>query len=728
MKAMWQSWLLVDKIFVLLLGLINAVFLLRAEAVGVEPILVHVGMLAGFLLYRIFIVPKFITRTQGVAVHQMIALNWLICLYSTLNASTFAAMPWDAEALLAGWDRALFGGVSPSLWLEAYTTPQLTQWLTVAYAFFIPYLYLSIPLGVLCRPETERRDFVDGLALLYGLSFLGYLFLPAGGPSRFYAGQFMADLSGGALYQMVVHTSYQGGLHGAFPSLHVGASLFICLFDLKRNRLRGLMYAPLVLGIAAATLVLRWHYVVDVLAGVALVIALTYLINKRQPRAVQPTVPAALPYRVMRAFWRLVTCGLFFKRVETEGADAIPATGPVLICANHRNALVDALALMTTISRPITLTAKATLTRNPLLALLLRWHGIITFQRREDAEPDADPRVNAEALQACLDKLLAGEVVCLFPEGVSHSDAGMRAFRHGAARLALAYEAARSERQLPPLTLLPVGLNYDDKSRFRSHVLVVFGAPVPQAAFEKAAPALTEVLYQAVDAVTLNVRSRCEAQALPLLARLAVEAAQEPVMLGYPPRPLVRYYEAARRVARAPLAPAVVRQTIRLRATLRHAGIWPENLFLPLHKGKAVLFGLREGELLLLAAPAALWGLVTHAIPLALLRLATTKLSQDEDHWASNFLIPSIVVLPLYYGVVCAGALLAWGPVGAVGLMVSMIYGARVALLYGDRLQAALARFSAYVLFRKTPELQQRLMADARSILDGCRSLSNEEL
>jgi hypothetical protein len=85
-------------------------------------------------------------------------------------------------------------------------------------------------------------------------------------------------------------------------------------------------------------------------------------------------------------------------------------------------------------------------------------------------------------------------------------------------------------------------------------------------------------------------------------------------------------------------------------------------------------------------------------------------------------------VLPLYYGVVCAGALLAWGPVGAVGLMVSMIYGALVALLYGDRLQAALARFSAYVLFRKTPALQQQLTADALSILDGCRSLSNEEL
>ena len=62
-----------------------------------------------------------------------------------------------------------------------------------------------------------------------------------------------------------------GGPHGAFPSLHVGASVLALTFDLRYgDRLRGLVYVPLVLLIALATLVLRYHYVVDLVVGAAL--------------------------------------------------------------------------------------------------------------------------------------------------------------------------------------------------------------------------------------------------------------------------------------------------------------------------------------------------------------------------------------------------------------------------------------------------------------------------
>lgn len=717
MRMLWRDWLLVDKVFILLLMLINAVFLLRYGVIGLTPLLVHTAMLAGFLIYRIWLVPKCLASTEHQPFHQLIVLSWLICLYSTLNVSTFAAMPWNAEAILAGWDRALFGGVSPTHLLQAYTTPLLTNILAVAYAYFIPYLYLSIALGIFCRPVQERNDLVDGLTLLYSISFLGYLFMPAGGPARFYEGQFQLELTGGAIYRMVVNTSYAGGLHGAFPSLHVGASLFICLFDLKRNRLRGLMYIPVVAGIAAATLVLRWHYVVDVLAAVILVSILTRYINRRQPAALLPRLATPLPYRLVRGFWRLVTCSLYFRRVETEGHTNLPRSGPVLICANHRNSLVDALALMTTMERPITLTAKVTLGRNPLLALLLKWHGVVTFHRRQDGGDDNNPRRNPESLQKCLDKLLAGEVVCLFPEGVSHSDNAMHEFRTGAARLALAYEQARTERGLPPLTLIPVGLNYDDKSRFRSNLLVIFGQPLHQSQLQLSPKELTLMLYDAVNNCAINFRSRREAQAMPVLARLVVEGTQAPPMLGYPSLPLVRYYACARQIISQPLPLSLFRQVVLLRGELRRYKVTPDNLFIPLHRGKATLFAVREAELLLLAMPAALWGMLLHALPLILLRLITKKLSQDEDHWASNFLIPSFFVLPIYYAMVSLLALIWLGPVGVMALLVSMIYGAMVALRYYDRMAIAKARLHAYLLFRTHPGLQQLLAERACKLL-----------
>jgi membrane-associated phospholipid phosphatase len=139
---------------------------------------------------------------------------------------------------------------------------------------FIPYLNVSILLSLIGRPPEERDEFVTGLAVLYALSFLGYLFLPARGPIVQMAGAFTVPIDGGTFHRMIVRSVEQvGGPHGAFPSLHVGASLFATLFDLRhRNPLRALIYLPLVAMIALATLVLRYHYAVDLVAALALVL------------------------------------------------------------------------------------------------------------------------------------------------------------------------------------------------------------------------------------------------------------------------------------------------------------------------------------------------------------------------------------------------------------------------------------------------------------------------
>jgi len=47
-------------------------------------------------------------------------------------------------------------------------------------------------------------------------------------------------------------------------------SLLACSFDLRFNRLRGLVYLPLLLGILVGTVVLRYHWVIDLPAGALL--------------------------------------------------------------------------------------------------------------------------------------------------------------------------------------------------------------------------------------------------------------------------------------------------------------------------------------------------------------------------------------------------------------------------------------------------------------------------
>jgi membrane-associated phospholipid phosphatase len=232
-----------------------------------DALLLHAGLLAGYALFVVALRGRSATVPRGIAVIAV-----MFTLYTTLGHVAFEAVPWLADSWLAGADRALFGGLSPSLMLAPLGVTRWAEILSVFYAAFIPYLYLSIFLGLIGRPERERSEFVVGFATLYALSFLGYLFLPARGPIVELAGHFPNPVRGGAFHALVLRSvEAAGGPHGAFPSLHVGASFYAALFDLRQgNTLRALIYAPLLVLIVLATLVLRYHYVVDLIAGAAL--------------------------------------------------------------------------------------------------------------------------------------------------------------------------------------------------------------------------------------------------------------------------------------------------------------------------------------------------------------------------------------------------------------------------------------------------------------------------
>jgi hypothetical protein len=190
-------------------------------------------------------------------------------LYSTLGRLGVAAMPYRADAALSRADTWLFV-FDPSLAVQAYQTPGRVEFFSFVYAAFIPYIYASLALGCLGRPASERDRFLTGWVFTYAISYLGYLFVPAHGPVIYHAADYSVDLDviGGYFYGLVVRgNEATGGLQGAFPSLHVGGSVYLCLFDLRDNRLRGLTYLPLVLLIYASTIFLRYHYVVDLIAG-----------------------------------------------------------------------------------------------------------------------------------------------------------------------------------------------------------------------------------------------------------------------------------------------------------------------------------------------------------------------------------------------------------------------------------------------------------------------------
>src|SRR6185436_10446751 len=83
----------------------------------------------------------------------------------------------------------------------------------------------------------------------------------------------------------------------------------------------------------------------------------------------------------------------------------------------------------------------------------------------------ADVSKNAETFAAVSAALVEGAAVCLFPEGISHSTGRLEPLRTGAARMALTAEHGGTR-----VALVPVGLNFERKTAFRSRATVIYGA------------------------------------------------------------------------------------------------------------------------------------------------------------------------------------------------------------------------------------------------------------
>ncbi len=156
----------------------------------------------------------------------------------------------------------------------------------------------------------------------------------------------------------------------------------------------------------------------------------------------------------------------FYNDIRIVGAAKIPMGGPLLIAANHQNALVDSLIVGWLVPRRIAMTAKATLADNPLIAILFRMLHVVPLRRvsdelRKQNGLPVDKLRNAQAFAEIFKLLERNGALLIFPEGKSHNEAGLEPLKTGLARVAL---QARDEHAITGLKILPLGLVFEDKA------------------------------------------------------------------------------------------------------------------------------------------------------------------------------------------------------------------------------------------------------------------------
>ena len=422
----------------------------------------------------------------------------------------------------------------------------------------------------------------------------------------------------------------------------------------------------------------------------------------------------------------------YYRDVRVVGLDRVPRGVPLLVAPNHPNALVDALLVGWLLPRRLLITAKATLFANPVAARLLRWLGVLPLRRASDestrrAAGGAPERArNAETLRAVVDALAARGAVLIFPEGKSWDEPRLAPLRTGAARIAL-----EARERVAELAILPVGLVFERKEEPRSRVLVEIGAPIHMDRWqplegESAVAALTEELTRRLVAVTLNHPDVDSALRERDLAALFAAIRAEPPSIATG-QPLDAEVALARRIAMARTAleeaqhgelaeraAELLRRADALRAELAAQGLAVEDVGISASMRGGVRFAIREGALLAVGLPVALWGRAHHWLPFRLARAVGRQGTSQADP-AMRTIVAGIALTLAWYAAIGVAVRAIGGSVVIASLYVlSLPLAEDVALRLQERLARARRRMRAYFRFRRDPELQRRLVEQQR--------------
>jgi membrane-associated phospholipid phosphatase len=266
-------------VFLLFLSILNVIFHERID-ISTTLLVLNLAILIGILVLSHY---ALVSRSKWLRwLHNWYPLGMLLFVFKEMYYMVHPIHPVDYDAWFIAADFYLFG-VHPTHWLAQFAHPLLTEILQLCYNSY--YILLLLPVIELYQRTNRAQFFTAGFMMIYGfyLSYIGYILLPGVGP-RFTLHEFGLmdiDLPGlwlisplrdfvntGESIPKYVINAVDYAQRDVFPSGHTQLTL-VALYLAFADRLRW-RWVMLVFGtlLIVSTVYLRYHYVVDVLAGV----------------------------------------------------------------------------------------------------------------------------------------------------------------------------------------------------------------------------------------------------------------------------------------------------------------------------------------------------------------------------------------------------------------------------------------------------------------------------
>ena len=209
----------------------------------------------------------------------------------------------------------------------------------------------------------------------------------------------------------------------------------------------------------------------------------------------------------------IATTGLktFFRKISTQNNSIIPKKGPVIFVCNHPNLIIDAWLVGMTCNRRLYFLAKSTIFRGRALSWILSKLGLIPVYRKQDG--NGDTTKNKDTFIKAYGILEKKGSFLIFPEGISVAERKLNKIKTGAARIG--FGAMVNNEWNLDVTIIPVGLSYENIIKFKSEVTIKYGLPIKLADHKddyikdeiQTVKKVTNKIEDAITNLTTNVRT-----------------------------------------------------------------------------------------------------------------------------------------------------------------------------------------------------------------------------
>ena len=170
-----------------------------------------------------------------------------------------------------------------------------------------------------------------------------------------------------------------------------------------------------------------------------------------------------------------IKTGLFFyaKKIKVSGIENIPKKGAVLFTSNHPNGLIDPLIIATHNPRINHFLVRAAVFKKPLVKKFLGTLNLMPIYRIRDGKSQISK--NNQVFETCFDILNNKKALMIFPEGSHGRVRKIRPISKGFTRILFGAIDKYPDLQI---TIIPVGLTYQNASVFPSKVALHYGRPI----------------------------------------------------------------------------------------------------------------------------------------------------------------------------------------------------------------------------------------------------------